>query len=134
MSLTQQKRLYQAEGCLWAHGRDFSSNTEVVNYLDNICETEWFIKQYGWSIRPIRIQSLHSNKWAGCASREENVIYLRRRTENVVLHEFAHLLCSTDEHDHEFVGHFTFLIRNAMGFYAWSEFTYELEKVDYYGS
>lgn len=131
MSLAQQKRLYEAERCLWGHGRDFSSNIEVLEYLDSVVKSEWFVKQYGW-VPPIRVEALRSNKWAGCADRQGYVIYLKRRTENVVLHELAHLLCSSDQHDEIFVNIFLHLVRKAMGFYAWSEFAYELRKVDYY--
>lgn len=132
MSLKQQKRLYEAERCLWGHGRDFASNQEVIEYLDSVVQSDWFVKKYGW-VPPIRVESFQSTKWAGCADRQGYVIYLKKRTENVVLHELSHLLCSSDQHDEHFVSIFQHLIRNAMGFYAWSEFMYELKKVDYYG-
>lgn len=133
MSLTQQKRLYEAERCLWGHGRSFSSNQEVADYLNTVVESDWFVKQYGW-IPPVKIETLRSQKWAGCADRQGFTIYLKRRTENVVLHELSHLICGTDEHDHPFVRTMLHLVRHAMGFYAWAEFSYELKKVDYYGA
>lgn len=132
MSLAQQKRLYEAERCLWGHGREFASNLEVTEYLDSVTKSDWFVKKYGW-VPPIRVAPFRSTKWAGCADRQGYVIYLNRRTENVVLHELAHLLCASDQHDEMFVGILTHLVRNAMGFYAWSEFTYELKRVDFYG-
>lgn len=132
MSLTQQRRLYTAERCLWSHGRDFASNQEVVEYLDSVVQSEWFVKQYGW-LPPVRVETMRSTKWAGCTDRQKYVIYVSKRTENVVLHELAHILCSTEEHDEIFVSIIQGLIRNAMGVYAWAEFTYELKKVDYYG-
>lgn len=133
MSLAQQKRLYEAEACLWGHGREFSSNQEAADYLNTVVESEWFVRQYGW-IPPIKIETLRSTKWGGCADTKNFVIHLRRRTENVVLHELSHLLCSTDDHDYEFTNIFLGLVRNFMGFYAWSEFAYELKRVDYFGS
>jgi len=131
MSLNQQKRLYQAERCLWGHGRDFASNQEVIEYLDSVVQSDWFVKRYGW-VPPIRVEPMRSTKWAGCADRQGYVIYLKRRTENVVLHELAHLLNYSDQHDHSFVDIMLHLIRNAMGFYAWSEFMYELKREGYY--
>ena len=133
MSLAQQKRLYEAERPLWGYGRSFSHVQDVVDYLNVLTHEDWFLSRFGWMI-PIRVLDWNSHKWSGCADRKTFTIYLNRRTENVVLHELAHLLCSTDEHDEEFVGILLFLIRNAMGFYAWAEFTYELEKVDYHGT
>lgn len=133
MSLTQQKRLYEAEGCLWAHGRDFSCLREVTDYLNDITHMEWFIKRFGY-LPKIELRSMSNPKWGGCADRKSYVIYLRNRTEHVVLHELCHLLSSTDEHDYEFVSNMTFIVRNAMGFYAWAEFSYELGKVNYYGA
>lgn len=131
MSLTQQKRLYQAEICLWSHGREFSSIREVTDYLNDIMSMEWFIQRFGF-LPSIEVRAMNAGRWAGCASRKSYAIYLKNRTEHVVLHELCHLLNSTDEHDHEFVENLTFLVRNAMGFHAWAEFSYELEKVEYY--
>lgn len=131
MSLTQQKRLYQAEGCLWAHGRDFSSIREVTDYMNDIISMDWFIQRFGF-IPSIKVRSVEIGNRVGYANQKSYAIYLKNRTEHVVLHEICHLLSSTDDHDHEFVNNYSFLIRNAMGFYAWSEFTYELEKVDYF--
>ena len=133
MSLTQQKRLYTAERCLTHHGRDFASLREVVSYLDDICDTDWFVKRFGW-INGIQVRDWNSGKWAGCADRLNLVIYLKIRNERVVLHELAHLLAPTDEHDEAFVNILSYLIRNAMGFYAWAEFEYELQKADYYAA
>lgn len=133
MSLIQQKRLYEAEACLWGHGRDFSSNREVVEYLDSIIHSDWFIKRFGW-FPQIEVRNMNTTNWAGCADRLNFRIHLKRRTENVVLHELAHLICPSDEHDDEFVSIMLFLIRNAMGFYAWAEFSYNLEKVEYYNA
>lgn len=133
LSLEQQKRLYEAEKCLWDHGRSFSSVREVGDYLTDIMRTDWFVESYGW-VPPIQIHNWSSSKWAGCASKSDWTIYLKRFNENVVLHELSHLLSPTDEHSKEFVDNFLFLIRNAMGFHAWAEFTSELVKVDYFGT
>lgn len=133
MSLSQQKRLYSAEECLWGHGRDFSNLLEVSYYLDSVTHSDWFVKQYGW-VPLIIVKDWSSRKWAGCADKKKFIIHLSKRTENVVLHELAHLLCPTDEHDEIFVNILQSLIRNAMGVYAWAEFKYELEKVYYYAA
>ena len=133
MSLAQQTRLYAAEAVLWGHGRDFSCTREVADYLTDIMAAEWFVKRWP-SLPTIEVFNLRTNKWAGCADRKSYAIYLRRRTEHVVLHELAHLLCSTDEHDMQFVEILCHLVRNAMGFYAWAEFVASLEKEDYYGA
>lgn len=133
MSLSQQKRLYQAERPLWGYGRTFSDTEEVTAYLSDIIRSEWFIKKYGWMSIPIRVVDWNSSSWSGCANKRSFTIYLSRRTENVVLHELAHLLCPSNEHDAVFVEILAHLVRNAMGVYAWAEFTYELQRVDYYG-
>jgi hypothetical protein len=113
MSRIQQKRLYEAERCLWGHGRHFSNNEEVVIYLDSVITSDWFVKVYGW-IPSIQVKDWNSEKWAGAADKTSYTIYLNRRTENVVLHELSHLLCPTDEHDEIFVFIYEGLIRNAM--------------------
>ena len=134
MSFQQQKRLYEAERPLWGYGRTFSDTEEVTAYLNDVIHSEWFIKQYGWMSIPILVADWNSTKWSGCADKKTFTIYVNRRTENVVLHELAHLICPTDEHDALFVSILQHLIRHTMGFYAWSEFTYELKRVDYYGA
>ena len=131
MSLNQQKRLYAAEACLWGHGRDFTNLTEVSFYLESVVTSDWFVKRFGF-VPSINVRDWNSGKWAGAAIKETFSIYLKRRTENVVIHELAHLLAPTDEHDEMFVDIYLFLIRNAMGFYAWAELSYELRKNAYF--
>jgi len=132
MSRIQQKRLYEAESCLWGHGKQFSSIEESTTYLDSVIQSEWFINQFGY-LPSIKVCGING-KWAGAADRSKFTIYLKRYTENVVLHELSHLLCLSDEHNECFVSTFLHLIRNSMGFYAWAEFAYELGKVDYYAA
>jgi hypothetical protein len=133
MSLKQQTRLYEAEKCLWDHGRVFNSIREVGEYLQDITKSDYFVSKFGW-IPPIEIRNFSSRSWAGCADRHQYIIYLKRMNENVVLHELAHLLSSCDEHDHEFTGNLMFLVREFMGFNAFAEFSQELDRVEYFNA
>jgi hypothetical protein len=134
MSRAQQKLLYQAEAGLWGHGRKFSDAAEVAVYLDSVITSEWFVKEYGWVPSIDVIPCRKSGNLAGAASKKDFYIYINTYTENVALHELAHLLCPTEEHCVLFVNIFKHLIRNAMGFYAWAEFSSDLEKVGYYAA
>lgn len=132
MSRLQQKRLYDAERCLWAHGREFSNIDEILYYLDSILVADWFVKRFGY-LPGIKVQEATiRGGYAGGADRKSLTIYLKRRNEHVVLHELCHLLGLNDDHDEMFVDNFQFLIRNVMGFYAWAEFTFELNQSNYW--
>ena len=124
--------MYQAEACLWGHGRTFGDAVEAAAYLDSIVTAEWFVKEYGW-IPSITVQPCRrNNKFAGAASRNKHTIYLVEYTENVILHELSHLLVLSDEHCHLFANTFLLIIRHAMGFYAWAEFAYNLKENGFY--
>lgn len=98
-------RLYRAEDLFeesTGYGQKFETLTEVGEYVTKISRLDSSIRRVGY----IGIKLAHGNAVDHWADFEENLIYLLsdQMTEQIVLHEIAHLIAGKEKafHGHDF--------------------------------
>ncbi len=125
MALNEQEAVYDSQSKVFPFwGQTFYSIHEIASYLTKLMDTEWFFAQFGPTPQVALKEWKDRNRWAGCADAKTFTIYLKKgnQAESTILHELAHLLCGSGDHGQCFVDTQLILIRQQMGFHAYSEY------------
>ncbi len=120
---TQQEAVYAAESeSLGGYGRRFADVREIQAYLDELAGSAWWLDRWP-SIGRVVVERFSSRRWAGVARTQELRIAVAygAATEDVVLHELAHIVTPDEEHSPVFCHALLMLVRERMGFFAWVE-------------
>lgn len=129
----QQAAVYAAEAeALGDRGIRWRRVSEAQSYLDRLVGSEWFARRWP-RFGPAYVERRGSGStWSTCAAwsgpgADGGVIYLAELSQPVLLHELAHLLAGPGEgHSARFAETHLELVRQEMGFYAWSDYRHQL--------